>query len=160
MKTPSFSACLISAGTAFALAGCGGEEPTQAKKGPTERLIYVSAPDCEAGGKYSLDDCSAAIQKAIQFHDKKSPTYKSQGTCEETEGLDKCERVGDKNFRPRLVAYAFDDATPLTAKPLYLIKEGTPGFRVNEKDMLLEKDDNLIFSKSAKDLSELHVKKK
>lgn len=157
MNNPRLTASLAIAST-FALAGCGGEEPVVANKAaPTERSIFVSAVDCEASGKFGIEDCSQAIEKAIKAHDKSSPTYKSLDTCEDTEGSERCERVEERKYRPRLAAYVFDNATPPAAKPLYLTADGGAGFRTAEKEVLLGKDDNLIFSKSARDLYELYV---
>jgi hypothetical protein len=161
MKAPNLLASLTIAATALALSGCGGDQPVEAAaKAPTERHIFVSAVDCEASGKFALEDCEKAIDRAIRGHDKQAPSYKSVGTCEETEGLDKCERVGEKAYRPRLAAYVFDNAKPPAAKPLYLTLDGAFGFRTAEKEALLTKDDNLVFSKSARDLAELHAGKK
>lgn len=148
---------------ALSLMGCGSEQPVAAKTPapgvPTEKRIFVSSADCEMAGQITFDDCAAAIDKAVQLHDKKAPSYKSLGTCEETEGVDKCERIGDRAFRPRLAAFLLESASPPTAKPLYLTKDGALGFRgSDQKEQYLSKDDNLLFTKSAVDLYELHKK--
>jgi hypothetical protein len=156
-KSRHFASFVITS-ACLALAGCGGEEVQEDKAAvPTERSIFVSAVDCEASGKITIEDCSKAIEKAIRVHDKTSPTYKSLDSCEETEGAERCERVADRIYRPRLAAYVFDNTTPPAAKPLYLIADGAAGFRNADKEVLLGKDDNLIFSKSAQDLYELYV---
>ncbi len=160
MNKSQFTAGLVLASTSLALAGCGGDEPKAKAAAPVERSIFVSAVDCEASGKLSIDDCSKAIEKAVTAHEKTSPTYKSQSSCETAEGADKCERVADKIFRPKLVAYILDAATPPVAKPLYPTADGVAGFRNGAKEVLLASDDNLIFSKSAQDLYELLGQKK
>jgi len=150
----------VVAATCLALAGCGGDEPVEAAPAaPTERSVFVSAVDCENSGKYAIEDCSKAIERAVRSHDKYSPTYKSLNSCESAEGAGKCERVGDRAFRPRLAAYVFDTASPPVARPLYLTTDGAAGFRTAEKEVLMGTDDSLIFSKSAHDLYDLHATK-
>ena len=160
MLSPKSLSFLLLCGAALALAGCGGDKPVAAAPGPaapTERSIFVSTVDCEASGRFPIEQCSNAIAGAVTMHDKYAPSYKSLGTCEETEGAGKCERMADRIYKPQLAAFIFDNATPPSATPLYLIVDGTPGFRTGDKKMMLGKDDNLIFSKSARDAYELHI---
>ncbi|MGQ0673447.1 MAG: DUF1190 domain-containing protein [Hyphomicrobium sp.] len=150
---------VLAASAALSTGGCGGEEPAAAAPtpAPTERAVFVSAVDCEASGRFSLDDCSSAIETAIRAHEGAAPTYKSLRACEEAEGTDKCERVGERIYRPLLVAFVFENATPPSATPLYHTNDGNPGFRSAGKQLFLGTDDNLMFSKSAKNAYELHI---
>jgi hypothetical protein len=146
----------------IALAGCGGSDaqPKPKAGAPVEKSIFVSVVDCEASGKFKTEDCEKGIEKAIRMHEKQAPSYKSEGSCEEKEGAGKCERLDERVFRPRLAAFLFDNTEPPTAKPLYLTLDGGQGFRGAEaKEVFLAKNDDLIFSKSASDLFELHGKK-
>jgi hypothetical protein len=149
---------LVAASACLALTACGGDEGEQPKAAvPTERAIYTSALDCEAGGKLTLEQCTAAIERAIALHDKYAPKYRSLGSCEETQGVEKCERIDEKEFRPRLTAFIIAPHDPNTAKPLYLTMDGQEGFQTIEKEMILAKNDNYIFSRSARDAYELHA---
>lgn len=148
-------ACLMVAAQSLALAGCGGEEPAAAAKIPQVRHIYTSAVDCEAAGVYSLDNCSTAIASAVKTHEKIAPTFKSLRSCEAKQGAGKCERISDKDFRPRLVAFVFEGKETPAAKPLYPAKGG---FRTSEDAVLLATNENLQFTKSARDASEIHGK--
>jgi hypothetical protein len=149
---------LVAASASLALAACGGDEPEQPKAAaPVERTIYTSALDCEAGGKLTLEQCTAAIERAVALHDKYAAKYRSLSTCEEAQGVEKCERVDEKEFRPRLTAFIVSAQDPNTTKPLYLTMDGQEGFQTVEKEMILAKNDNYIFSRSARDAYELHA---
>lgn len=151
---PALAAVMAS----LSLAACGGEEPEKPKSaGPVERTIYTSALDCEAGGKLTLEQCTTAIERAIAIHDKMATKYRSIDACEEKEGVDKCERVDEKEFRPRFSAFIVNPQDPNSAKPLYLTMDGQLGFQTIEKEMMLAKNDTLIFSRSAIDAFELHA---
>jgi uncharacterized protein YgiB involved in biofilm formation len=157
MPLHDFKSLLAAAALPLALAGCGGEEKAAAATpaGPKERHIYVSAVDCENGGRGTLEECSTAIQKAVLAHEKSPPPYKSLNACEAKEGTNKCERVADKAYRPRLTAFVFDKGAALTALPLY---PTTSGYRTADGKGLSGSDDNLIFSKSARDAYEVFKK--
>ena len=150
---------LLAAG--LLLAGCGGGKPVAVVT--AERSIFTSALDCEAAGKFSIDVCSATIEAAVAAHDKTAPSYKSIDSCETAEGKEKCERIGENLYRPRLSAFLITASTPPVAAPLYLTRDGQPGFRTADKQNILAKDETLIFSKSARQAFEGHtggVKKK
>jgi len=154
MRLKNHKALLLVSALPFTLAGCGGDEPAAAAAptGPKERHIYVSAVDCETGGRGTLEECSAAIEKAVLAHEKSPPPYKSLNSCETKEGANKCERVADRAYRPRLTAYVFDKTTSLVAQPLY---PTAAGYRTADGKVLAATDDNLIFSKSARDAYEI-----
>lgn len=103
---------------AASLAGCGG-----GAKGPTERLIYTSSADCEAAGKVAGEECAKAIEKALVEHDKLTIKYATMLDCEKAEGSDRCERVAERHYRPRLMAFLFTVNTKsVVAIPLYAVQ--------------------------------------
>ena len=149
---------LVAASASLALAACGGEETEKPKaEAPTERAVYTSALDCESGGKLDLEQCTSAIERVVAIHDKNAPKYRSLDACEEVQGADKCERVDEKEFRPRLSAFVVLPQDPNTAKPLYLTLDGKEGFQTIDKEVILAKNDSYIFSRSARDAYELHA---
>ena len=151
--------CILSLFTgASLLGGCGGEKPAVAAA-QVEKAIFTSALDCESGGQLTLDVCSKTIEAAVAAHEKSAPSYKSQASCEEKEGTSKCERIAEKLYRPRLSAFLITASTPAVAFPLYLTKDAQLGFRTADMQVLLEKDDNLTFSKSARHAYEAYASK-
>lgn len=149
------SACLIVVANSLALAGCGGEDPAAAAKEPPVRHIYTSSVDCADAGIYRLDDCSEAIARAVNTHEKNAPTYRKRSLCESKEGAGRCERISDADFRPRLVAFVFEGKEKPFAKPLY---PASGGFRTADNANLLKTNDYLKFTKSARDAADLYGK--
>jgi hypothetical protein len=91
--------------------------------------------------------------------------------CETTEGPEKCERMDEKNYRPRLAAVSVTPAAIKKAEetgkypesvPLYLTQAGEKGFRTLEKQIVLIDADMVAFSPQAVAAAELGaaIKKK
>lgn len=132
------------------LAGCGDSGPPPAPPAPPEKFVFISATDCAAAGKLNLERCGDLIDKAVDEHIRKAPTYTSVKACETVEGSDRCERTDKKAFRPRLLAFAVVVAgNDAVAAPLYATIGGEPGFRTADKQMFLTTDENLNFSPKA-----------
>ena len=106
------------------LAGCGNSA-----KIPTERFIYTNSEDCAEGGKASATNCDKAIELALLEHDKLPVKYLTLADCEKAEGNDRCERVAERHYRPRLMGYHFTVKGQATAVPLYAGKKGATVFR-------------------------------
>lgn len=113
------------AAVASLLAGCGDG----GGKVATERFIYTSIDDCTESGRVSSDDCGKAVDKALVEHDQTAPKYVTMGDCEATEGRDRCERVAERHYRPRLMGYLFTVNHLVVASPLYSGLKGTTVFR-------------------------------
>jgi len=168
MRTLSASLILRAFGLTLmtaVLAGCGGSAPkTVANASDEENIIFTSALDCEASGRFTAAHCTKALEAAMNAHLKKSPTYKSLSQCETTEGPEKCERMDAKNYRPRLVAVAVTPAAVKKAEaaggfpdaiPLYPTQSGEKGFRTLEKKIMLIDGDKTEFSPQAVAAAEL-----
>lgn len=138
---------------AVALAGCGGAP----KKDPKSIVKYVvtSAIDCQDSSSLSYEDCTAMIEKAVAAHDKNAPKFTTLKACEAKEGADKCERVDERNFRPKLAAFLLTMSEPPTVEPLYVSQTGAIGFRSAAAAMLSVDDEALKFSKSATHAAEV-----
>jgi uncharacterized protein YgiB involved in biofilm formation len=132
------------------LAGCGSSS-----KVPTERFIYTSSEDCAAFGKVSSEDCSKAVEKALTEHDKLTIKYPTMLDCEKAEGNDRCERVAERHYRPRLMAFLFTvNNQGVTAVPLYAVqivagKSATLFRDANGATYDWERTDGITFSKEA-----------
>lgn len=107
-------AVLLAAG---ALGGCGNKT-----KVATERFIYTSSEDCAAGAKIQQADCDKAVEKALLEHDKLTIKYPTLADCDKAEGPERCERVADRHFRPRLMGFLFSVNEQVAATPLYAIQ--------------------------------------
>jgi len=142
---------------ATALAGCGGGAP-KTPEVAAERAVYTNARDCATGNKITIEQCSEAINKAIAEHEATAPKYTSIRSCETAEGEGKCDRIADKQFRPRLLAFLVTLSKPPVARPLYATIGGEQGFRLADKTMLLGTDETLTFSTRATAAYELNSK--
>ena len=109
---------LVLAFAVTGLAGCGN-----GGKGPTERFIYTSSEDCAEAGKVPGDECGKAIEKALIEHDKLTIKYPTMIDCDKAEGIDRCERVAERHYRPRLMAFLFTmNGKTVSAIPLYAVQ--------------------------------------
>jgi Protein of unknown function (DUF1190) len=148
-----------------ALAGCGGSAPKVVASGAdNEQVIFTSAMDCAASGRISHDQCTKALESAMTAHLKKSPVYRSLTLCETAEGPEKCERMDEKSYRPKLVAVAVTPASVKKADetggmpeatPLYPSQAGEKGFRTLEKTIYLIDGEMVAFSRQAVAAAEL-----
>jgi hypothetical protein len=123
---------------ALATSGCGKSE----SKGPTStgpQGIFVSASDCAAAGKLSLDQCGAAIDGALIANEKNG-----------TEGESYCDKGVDGNYRGRILAFLITMGSKPTAEPLFAATTKKEiGFRSPSKSMINALDDTLIVSSAA-----------
>jgi len=77
-----------------ALGGCGDASQPEAKaRPPVEHGVFISARDCAATGKLTVDQCGQAIDAAVARHEAEAPAYGSLSQCEATVGADRCDRV-------------------------------------------------------------------
>ena len=116
---PNMPRSVVFIGLALAtsvLTGCGGGE-----KVATERFIYTTSEDCSAGGKISATDCDKAIDQALVELDKVAIKYPTLADCDKAEGIERCERIGDRHYRPRLMAFLFTTNSKTTAIPLFAV---------------------------------------
>lgn len=154
-RLPSLIAVLAAA----ALAGaCGNAAPT-AVPGGKDRHVYLSVQDCAREGKLDAEKCETAISRAIGLHDRNSPKHKRLKDCEQAEGPDRCERIGN-DFRPRLAAYLFTLGQQPAAQPLYASK-GAKTFKAADATVYdPEKTAGVVFSAAAQARAESFVPKK
>jgi uncharacterized protein YgiB involved in biofilm formation len=136
------------------LAGCGGSDK---KAAPIARHIITSSVDCSENAGLTYEQCTEVIEKAVAEHEKSAATYTNLKNCETTEGAERCERLDEKVFRPKLKAFLLSLSDPPKAVPLYTIKDGKSGFRDTSNAMYLSEDEQLTFSKSAVHAAELFV---
>jgi hypothetical protein len=134
---------------ALATSACGKSE----SKGPTStgpQGIFVSASDCAAAGKLSLDQCGAAIDGALIANEKNGKTYTSFQQCGATEGESYCDKGVDGNYRGRILAFLITMGSKPTAEPLFAATTKKEiGFRSPSKSMINALDDTLIVSSAA-----------
>lgn len=133
--------------TTLAVTGCGDGAEQNTK--PIERGVVTSALEC--ADIYSLDiaKCQKAIRTAISDHEKNSPKYNRLHKCEETEGPQRCERAGQKDFSRRLQAFLLGVKDPPIAAPLYATTGGEVGFVRSSGDVILADQDEIKFSEQA-----------
>lgn len=137
-------ACLMA--MSLALAGCGGSGATT----KSERFVYTSTADCGEGGQITPDDCSNAADKALGIHDQQAPKYPTMRDCEAAENVDRCERVADRHYRPRLMGYLYTTGKQVTAVPLYSGQKGVNVYRdVAGTTYDWERTEGVKFSKEA-----------
>lgn len=141
------------------LAGCGGSP--SASTTPDYKGIFTTAVDCGESGKISYEDCSAAMSKAVDAHEKDAPTYSSQRACIAKEGEGKCEfTAANGRYRPRLLAFLVTASKPPVAKPLYAHAKGKPGFRDISNNEYTIDTEELAFSEHAQTMFEAQAAKK
>lgn len=141
---------------ALALAGCSGG--AKKPEPPAFQGIYTASGDCADSGKLTIDQCLAAMEKAVAEHEKSAPSYSSLKSCETTEGRDRCERTHIGSYRPVLLAFLVIASKQPVAKPLYA--SGDPkkvGFRTATKEFFLTSDEAVTMSAHAHTLAEANV---
>ncbi len=124
---------LIALAAILTLAGCGKSEDKAANAGPVEKSIYMSAADCADGAKIKAEECDVLIEKAVNFHEKNAPSFKSLRSCEEAAGIERCENNVTGTYRMRLQAFVITFGKPNTSAPLYPSDGGKIGFRDDKK---------------------------
>ncbi len=118
MPIPSRSRVFLAVVLAgVALGGCG-----KSAKIPTEKFIYTTSADCASGGKVSTADCDKAIETALVEHDKLAIKYATMADCDKMEGPERCERVAERHYRPRLMSFLFVVNEKVVATPLYAVQ--------------------------------------
>jgi hypothetical protein len=143
----------------LALAGCGGSAPQPAATAAAERAVYTNSGDCGDSGKISFETCVSLMERAVVEHEKSAASYKSLRSCETAEGEGRCERSGETNYRPKLLAFLVTFSQPPTAKPLYAAGDAV-GFKAADKTKFLVSDETLTFSEHSLTIAEGTVSKK
>lgn len=136
------------------LAAACGNASTKSAEPAAFRGIYTASGDCADSGKFTFDECVSAMEKAVAEHEKTAPTYTSMRSCENTEGIERCERTHLGNFRPILLAFLMTASKPPVAKPLYGLDDTKPGFRTAANEQFLILDEALAVSPHAQTLAE------
>lgn len=143
---------------ALATSGCGSAEKQEAKVIP--RHVVTSAIDCQEAASFTYDECTALIEKAVAAHDSSATSFTTLKACEAKEGPDKCERIDDRVFRPRLVAFLLTMSEPPVVEPLYVSQGEQVGFRTAGATVLAIEDEKYSFTKSAVEAAEALVSKR
>ncbi len=137
-----------------ALGGCGDASQPEAKaRPPVEHGIFISARDCAATGKLTIDQCGQAIDVAVARHEAEAPTYGSLSQCEATVGADRCDKGVDGRYRLRLQAFFVALAIPAHAVPLYPPSQSMIGFQSPSKQVIDARDATLRVSDAALSLA-------
>jgi Protein of unknown function (DUF1190) len=141
-----FAAVLVAA---IALGGCGNAEEPKATAPPPEHGIFTSAIDCAGFGKLTVDQCGHAIDRAVTAHQAQAPLYKSLNQCEATEGPERCDKVADREYRPRIQAFLVTMSDPATAVQLYAPHGSTAAFRSPSRQEIAATDESMNVSREA-----------
>ena len=140
---------------ALAVTGCGsGSAPTS--KDPQH--IVTSATDCADNAGLDYETCVGMIEKAVAEHSKSAASYSSLAACEKKEGTDRCERLEEKTYRPRLMAFRLTLGKHVLAEPLYPTAKGEAGFRDPGSKVIKTDDESVKFTQSAIHAAELFMK--
>ncbi len=134
---------------ATTLTACGQAEQPKSEAPPAEHGVFISSTDCADTGKITLDDCGQAIDSAVAAHNENSAVYKSLRQCEAAEGPERCDKIGENEYRVRVQAFFVTMSTPATAVPLYAPNASTAAFRSPSKQELSAKDESLHMSPAA-----------
>jgi hypothetical protein len=135
----------------LALSGCGADpQPAPKSAAPAiERGVFISATDCAATGKLTLDQCGDAIDKAVASHEAHAPDFAALDRCEAMFGQDRCDKGFDQRYRPRLQAFFVILAKPARAVPLYPPANNMIGFQSPSKQPINATDETLRVSVAA-----------
>ena len=144
-RLPLFAA--IAAATT--LTACGQAEEPHAAGPPPEHGVFISSTDCAERGKLTIDQCGHAIDQAVAAHTKTAPVYKFLRQCEAVQGPERCDRIGDNEYRVRIQAFFVTMSDPATAVPLYAPFGATAAFRSPSKQELMASDESLNMSHAA-----------
>ncbi len=133
------------------LSGCGGDPAPASKSAAAaiERGVFISATDCAATGKLTLDQCGQAIDNAVAAHEAKAPVSNSIDECEHMFGSNRCDKGDDGRYRPRLQAFFVTLALPPRAVPLYPPSNTLIGFQSPSRQPIDARDDTLRVSVAA-----------
>jgi uncharacterized protein YgiB involved in biofilm formation len=129
-----------------AVTGCSSGPPL-----PTFKYIFVSEIDCVDSDKVKADDCRKAIDKALIDHDKIPIKFPTFADCEKSEGAERCERVAERHWRPRLMAFLFTTKGPaVSAQPLLAGLKGATVYRdAGGATFDWERTEGITFSREA-----------
>lgn len=142
-----------------ALGGCGdASQPEAAAAPPAEHGIFISAQDCAATGKLTVDQCGQAIDAAVARHEAEAPAYGSHSQCEAIVGADRCDKGVDGRYRIRLQAFFVTLAIPARAVGLYPPSQSMIGFQSPSKQSIHARDDTLRVSDAALTLAHENAK--
>lgn len=144
-RIPKFAAIFATA----ALTACGQAEQPHAAAPKAEHGVFVSSTDCAERGKLTLDQCGQAIDQAVAAHNETSPVYRSLRQCERAQGPERCDRIGDMQYRARVQAFFVTMSDPATAVALYAPTTSTAAFRSPSKQELSALDESLNMSHAA-----------
>ena len=140
------------AATGTLVTGCGGDSGDGQK--PAERGVVTSASECHEIYNIEIEKCQDAIREAVTQHESSATKYRRLHLCEAAEGVQRCERAGQKDFSRRLQAFLISVSDPPMAAPLYATTNGEAGFiRLNNDEVLLDQDD-VKFSEQAEVIAE------
>lgn len=148
-RLPIFAAMIACAG----LTACGKAEEHKAAGPPPEHGIFVSSTDCAERGKLTLDQCGHAIDLAVAAHNATSTVFKTLRQCEAAEGLERCDRIGENEYRARVQAFFVTMGDPATAVALYPPQSSKAAFRSPSKQELSANDESLNMSHAAMSLA-------
>lgn len=144
----------------LALAGCGAA-PAKTKL-PVQTGVFTNAKDCASSLKQTVDVCRSLIDAAMTLHTSKAKSYISARLCEDAEGAGRCERLSEKEFKPRLVAFLGTMAAKPVGEPLYLPKAPTEAsFTSLDKSKTFKVvDETLTVTEDARSIAGSAIKKK
>lgn len=141
---------LAAAAVAAALvAGCGSAEEPQEAVQNFEHGVFVSTSDCANSGKATMDQCGSAIDAAVASHIATAPVHPSLYRCEAAEGPERCEKIGQDQYRARVQAFFVTFSDPPTALPLYPPSTPVAGFNSPSKQQLSVLNETLNMSLAA-----------
>lgn len=141
----------LASAVCMALAACGGD-PAPGPKQPqaaVEHGVFISSSDCAATGKLTIDQCGQAIDAAVAEYQAVTPSYDSNGQCEEGVGAERCDKGVDGRYRQRLQAFFVTLVAPGRAVPLYIPSKSMIGFQSPSKQLIDARDQTLRVSEAA-----------
>lgn len=131
------------------LAGCGQATTASSK---VESVIYASLDDCVVAGRLKAAGCEAAIESAINSHEKNAPRYRKIEDCEKTEGDGSCERTGSGQFLPRPAGFLVNVTGQPKGQALYY--NARSGTLRAASGTTYKPDGDVAFSERARDFVE------
>lgn len=130
-----------------ALSACGDNSisASPAAAGAPPRGIFISASDCAAANKISLEECGRAIDRAVTTYLRQAPSYRSLRSCESAAGANRCTRDVDGHYRAQLQAFLVTMSKPAHAEALFPpTHKGTIGFKSAQGTVQAFTDDYTI----------------
>lgn len=150
---------IVALAAVLLLGGCGKAEQ-KTGKAADKQIIVTSAVDCADNTDFDYDTCYTILLKAVDLHGKTSQSFNSLKACEKSEGAGRCERIAQKLFRPRLMAFQVTLSRPPVAVPLYVSKSTPRAFRTASNTDVPVENETYTFTKSATDAVDLFKTKK